>query len=281
MKKLFFILSLILTIAISADAQYVVHDFSGDVTIEKRGASTPVSKGMNLSGADVVNIPENGYIEIRSTADGSQLFRSLSAGKFSASRIAMDARVQASDNAKAIHDNIRGVAGSKKQQKVYDQTGMVTRSLIALDPAVAAMNITQENLCQCLAGAIRNDDFLSRSAMPVELTHESGPTGGMKVNIRSDYSYPVYFNIFKFKPGSPRVEVSELGQDIGNYMLGSNQIISREQTSPLEEGYTHVVLMTPAPFNLNGLLKDLEEMLTHADIATPSAELPIYIKALR
>lgn len=276
MKRYLLILSLILTFFTPAFAQYEVNDFKGNVTLEKNGTSTPISKKMKLVGKDILNIPEDGFVEILNTASG-KLFLSTTHGKFATTTIMMDARAKASDNSAAINGNIRGITGTKKKQKVYNQTGMVTRSLITLDPAVAAMNITSENLCQCLVNAIRTNDFASRPTMPVSLTGETTPEGGMEISMTSVYDYPVYFNILKIKPDGARVEVSELGQPIGNYMLGAKQTISRGQPVPLEEGCRHIVIMTPVPFNLNGLLKDLEEMMGRTTVDVPPADLPVYI----
>lgn len=282
MKRLLLIISLIATISFKMSAQYQVYDFSGKVTLEKGGKSLPVSKKMDLTGADVINIPQGGFMELLNTRS-SQIFRSTTTGRMAVTQLMIKAEKQATDNAQSIHDNMKNVTGVRKKQTVIRETGMVTRSLTALDPAVAAMGITQENICECLLNAIRNNNYTPRTMMPVSITGGSNDNGGIKFSMTSEYGYPVYFNVLKIKPDGFQVEVSELGQPIGNYMLATNQSISREQFSGLEEGCRHIVLMTPVPFNLNGLLKDIEEMMsntTTTPVPAVTKDLPVYIHAL-
>ncbi len=245
--------------------------------IEKGGTSSPVSKEMKLSGADILNIPDGGFVELLNTSS-HKLFRSTQTGRLNIVKIMTNAEMQATDNAGAIHGNLHGMTGRKNKRQVYNETGMVMRSTTALDPAVAAMNLTAEKLCERVAGAIRSYDFSSPAPMPANITSDTAT--GMKVRIDNVSDYPVYFNIFRISPGTARLEVSELGQPIGNYMLGNNQSVTREQFSNPEPGYRHIVLIVPVPFNLNSLLKDVGDMMKRESLPAPDTDLPVYMKLL-
>lgn len=279
MKRLITLL-LPLLLPLLAQAQYKLHDFNGQIAVERAGKSVAVQKGMDISNSDTFVIPDGGSVEILETKT-SQIFKSQSAGRFATSRIIFEARTQASNTGKAINSKLRfGRNDSNKSETVYVEKGRVTRSMEVFDPEARNMQVDPMKLCEHVAGAIRNRSFMPDEKFPVKLTHNATTAAGLKFAIENSMDFPVYFNVLKVKDSDGQIEISELGQPGGNYVLRPNQTLAREQFSDTEQGCTHILIMTHCYFDIDHLVENLEAMLKQTQLAEPDANLPVYLQAL-
>lgn len=280
MKRLFSTLIPILLATFILHAQYSLYDFSGGVKLERSGKALTLSKGMSISGSDIFTISEGGWVEIFNPSN-SELYKSISPGRFATTRIMIDARQQASNTSKSIHENLRfGRSNPKSKEKVYVEKGMVTRSLEVYDPEAQNLQVDPMKLCEHVVGAIRSRRYINAEKFPVKLTHAATDSAGLKFAIENTLSFPVYFNILKIKETDGHVEISELGQPSGNYVLLRRQAISREQFSGLDPDSDHILIMTHCYFDIDKLVENLETMMKQTTISSPDTNLPVYVQKL-
>lgn len=132
MKKLLLIISIIAA-ALTASANYVIHNVSGNVKITHNGTTTKVKKGMAVNAPDELNIADGASVEILN-ASTKKIYRSDKSGKTTVSRLMIEAQGKASDNSAAINKNISVAKGkSDKSGRVYVEKGAVTREIEVVD----------------------------------------------------------------------------------------------------------------------------------------------------
>lgn len=278
-KTLTFIIMLVTTVAI-ATAQYSLYDYHGSVSLTRGGKPVALEKGMKLNATDMFNIGDNSGVEILNSMN-SQIFKSTSKGSFTTTRIMIDAKDQAADNRAAIHDKIRfGKSTTNGDDRVYVEKGLVRRSMEIYDPEAENLQVDAAKLSVSVFNAIKNPDTLKAATFPVNLLHAPVNDSGLKFMLENTLGFPVYFNVLRIIPEEKKVEISELGQPTGNYVVLQDQTIVRSQSKGLKPGGKHVLIMTHCYFDIDELIENVEKLMNEGSTTASDAQLPVYLQIL-
>ena len=98
--------------------------------------------------------------------------------------------------------------------------------------------------------------------------------------VENTLDFPVYFNVLKVNGQTGGIEISELGQPSGNYVLRQNQSLSREQFSGLDRNCSQFLIMTHCFFDIDELVENIEKLMSSGTNPVPDADLPVYVHAL-
>lgn len=280
MKKIATLILLLIAVALNGAAQYSLYDFYGNVTLQRGGKSIAIEKGMKLNATDQFNIGDNSGIEILNSMN-SQIFRSTSKGSFTTTRIMIDAKDQATDHRAAIHDKIRfGKSATNGDDRVYVEKGLVRRSMETYDPEAENLQVDIKKLSVSVYNALKNPEQLKTTDFPVNLLHASVNDSGLKFMLENTLSFPVYFNVLRIMPEEKRVEISELGQPTGNYVVLSDQSIVRSQSKGLKPDGKHILIMTHCYFDIDELIENIESLMKEGSTVASDTHLPVYLRAL-
>ncbi len=265
---------------VAAVAQYSLHDFYGDVSISRAGKPLTPEKGMKLNATDMFSIGDNSGVEILNPIS-SQIFKSSAKGDFTTTRIMIDAKAQATDNRAAIHDKIRfGRHSDNSDNRVYVEKGLVRRSMEVYDPEADNLQVDIDKLSVSVVNSLRNFDSINSSEFPVTLLHAPSDNNGLKFMLENTLNFPVYFNVLKFDRKLNKIEISELGQPTGNYVVLRDQTIVRSQASGLNPDEQHLLIMTHCFFDIDELLEHIETQLKDGTVTATDTHLPVYIRVL-
>lgn len=280
MKKLISVILTLIAVSVTASAQYSLYDYYGDVTLQRAGKTVTLQKGMKVNATDLFNIGDNSGVEILNSMN-SQIFKSSSKGSFTATRIMIDAKDQASNNSSAIHDKMRfGKSTTKGDDRVYVEKGLVRRSMETYDPEADNLQVDVKKLSVSVVNALKNIDGLSTATFPVNLLHAPVNETGLKFMLENTLNFPVYFNVLRVVPEEKKVEISELGQPTGNYVVLKDQTIVRSQSKGLKQGGRHVLIMTHCYFDIDELIENVEKLMNEGTSLASDNQLPVYLKAL-
>lgn len=280
MKKIATLILLLMGVTLDVTAQYSLYDYFGDVTLQRGGKPVTIEKGMKLNATDQFNIGDNSGVEILNSMN-SQIFRSTGKGNFTTTRIMIDAREQATDNRAAIHDKIRfGKSSTNGDDRVYVEKGMVRRSMETYDPEADNLQVDIKKLSASVYNALKDRDALEKGDFPVNLLHAPINDSGLKFMLENTLSFPVYFNVLRIVPEEKKVEISELGQPTGNYVVLTDQSIVRSQTKGLKTGGKHILIMTHCYFDIDELIDNVESLMREDAIVSSDNHLPVYLRAL-
>ena len=100
MKKLIAIIAF-LTVITTIRAHYFIHSASNDVIIESSGKQTPAKPGNEVKANDYLIIPDGQAVEIYNDLD-KNIYKSLSSGKISVTKLMIEAKKTASNNSKNV-----------------------------------------------------------------------------------------------------------------------------------------------------------------------------------
>lgn len=280
MKKIITLIILLFSATLSGVAQYSLYDFYGNVTLHRGGKPVALEKGMKLNATDQFNISDNSGVEILNSMN-SQIFKSTAKGNFTTTRIMIDAKDQATDNRAAIHDKIRfGKSSTNGDDRVYVEKGLVRRSMETYDPEAENLQVDIKKLSVSVYNALKNPESLATATFPVNLLHAPVNDSGLKFMLENTLSFPVYFNVLRILPEDKKVEISELGQPTGNYVVLSDQSIVRSQSKGLKQGGKHVLIMTHCYFDIDELIENVESLMKDGTTIASDSHLPVYLRAL-
>lgn len=280
MKKIATLLLLLTLMTMHATAQYSLYDYFGDVKLLRGGKEIVIERGMKLNATDQFNIGDNSGVEILNSMN-SQIFKSLSKGNFTTTRIMIDAKDQATDNRAAIHDKIRfGKSSTNGDDRVYVEKGLVRRSMETYDPEAENLQVDIKKLSASVYNALKDTDALRNATFPVNLLHAPVNNSGLKFMLENTLSFPVYFNVLRIIPEEKKVEISELGQPTGNYVVLSDQSIVRSQSKGLKTGGKHILIMTHCYFDIDELIENVETLMREDATVASDTHLPVYLKSL-
>ncbi|MCH5226123.1 MAG: hypothetical protein J1D77_08975 [Muribaculaceae bacterium] len=285
MKKLLTLLVFMACIT-AIRAHYSIHSASKDVLIESGGKQAPAKPGIEVKANDYLIIPEGQEVEIYNDLD-KNIYKSLSSGKISVTRLMIDAKKMASNNNKNVASRLSLAKNSNsvEGEKIYTEKGMVRRSLAVFDPEAENIQINSKTLGQLIANFILNHDSSNFQNVDVELTNGKLDTEGYFFRVVNNQDFPVYFNVMKFDlmPETPdgKMEISVLGQPDGNYVLLPGQAITRETFSSLPEDERHFLVMTHFRYELDEVIEETANSLSNPDsIPSSSLSFPLLIKSL-
>lgn len=272
----------LLACPLAVEAAYVVHSVSGNVGLVAKGSTTPLKKGMSVGPSDVIDIPENGKLEIFNELDG-KVYSSVKSGRFSVIRLMLDAKDQASDNAGNVKGQLAlGKGENTIEGRLYMEKGMVKRSQTVFGQDSENVDVDGRTLARYVASVVYTGNLDSRVELPVKIEHERGEGVGIKFRLVNDLDFPVYFNVLKITGSqAPVLEVSELGQPTGCYVVLPGQALSREQFAVPNSDTRHVLIMSHCKYDIGEVIDFIGDLLSTEGIGTLSEkDAPVHMLVL-
>lgn len=269
------------TTALSVSATYRVHSVKGIVTITSAGKSSTATKGDKVLPSDMVNIPEGAVLEVINDINNT-IYTSTASGKMTLTRLMLDSKSKAADNAAAVNSRLKfaGRSAADKSNHVYAERGMVKRSLASFDPEASTMMVNPEALARRVASALGS----SHASCDTTLNFSAAiPGENAAFSLRNTLSSPVYFNIIRLTEDG-KAEISPLGQPSGSYILLPGQSMSRADNSPIPSTEKQLLVATHYNFDIDELLEALSAALKSESPAEaapqPELNLPVFVRNL-
>ena len=279
MKRLLLFIAII-SATVTLHANYTLYSFTGNITITKAGKQVTPEKGMKVNASDQIDIPQGAKVEIYNSAT-KEIFSSSGAGKNSVMGIMLDARKQASKTAGAINDRMRFSAGGGNPDTRLYTEGLVKRSMQVYDPGAESLVVEPRALALHIANALLAPQTLESSAIPTPVAHSHLDGGGMQFRVENVLGFPVYLNVVKIRETSlGSVEISELGQPMGSYVVLPGQAIAREHFAGLDPAESHILVITHCRFDIDELIEHINTIFSENDNEQPDSNLPVYLRRL-
>ena len=281
MKRILSYILALLAISLPLQAKYVLYSFSGGITVKQANRDVKPEKGMELNASDEITIPKGAKVEIYNTVT-KEIFTSINSGMKSVMGIMLDARKQAEKTAGAINDRMRFSANGNQNNssRLYTE-GLVKRSMQVYDPEAQNLIVAPEVLALHVLSALKTASQDGAVDFPTALTHNRIGDSGLEFKIENSLSFPIYVNLIKINEtqlGS--IEISELGQPMGCYVLLPGQTLARQHFAGLPSTDSHYLVMTHCRFDIDELIARVNSLLSEANDQTPDAQLPVYITRL-
>ena len=279
MKRLLLFIAII-SATVTLHANYTLYSFTGNITITQAGKQVTPEKGMKVNASDQIDIPQGAKVEIYNSAT-KEIFSSSVAGKNSVMGIMLDARKQASKTAGAINDRMRFSAGGGNPDTRLYTEGLVKRSMQVYDPGAESLVVEPRALALHIANALLAPQTLESSAIPTPVAHSHLDGGGMQFRVENVLGFPVYLNVVKIRETSlGSVEISELGQPMGSYVVLPGQAIAREHFAGLDPAESHILVITHCRFDIDELIEHINTIFSENDNEQPDSNLPVYLRRL-
>lgn len=263
----------------SAMGKYTVHELTGHVQLKQGAKTVDATPGMEVKPTDLIIIPEHATVKILDSRN-SQIYESITSGQMSVTRIVFDASKKASNNSAQVHDKLR-MGRSKNEGVVMIEKGKVTRALSTYDPAGEQLQLDVEQLSRRLF-AMLNDTIAQAGTddndSPIVIRHLRNEQNGLSFMVENTMTFPIYFNVLKRIPNVNGIDISELGQPVGSYVLQPDQSIARAQSSGLDSESSHIIVVTNYYFDVDSLLTKLNGLINNGDTATTATpDFPLLI----
>ena len=279
MKRLTLFVLLLTTILHSALANYKLEEFNGAIIIRQKGKEVPISKGMTLNANDMVDIAPGGSVKILNCAT-KEIFSSVGNGSRTVIGIMLDAKKKQKNTLGSINDRWRISKDNSQEEdtRLYTE-GHVTRSMEMYDPEAENRQLAPAELALHIYGTLMGKTGSASCPTEVKSTHLDN--GGLSFSVVNSLSHPVYLNILKInETGLDSVEISELGQPMGTYVLQPGQSITREQISGLLSSESHILVLTYCGFDIDQLIDETNKLLSNPPTKGANDNLPVYINRL-
>lgn len=281
-----FLLGFILIVQ-NVSAHYSIHSYTPGVMVETGGKSVKAEKGLEVKANEYLVIPEGGEVEIYNDLDKS-IYKSISSGKMSVTKLMIEAKKTASDNNKNVASRLRFArnnGGDSGGEKIYIEKGMVRRSLSVFDPEAQNLQVDPKTLSSQIARFINSTDTAGVNNVAIEVNSGKVDSTGIYFRIVNTLDFPVYFNVLKFdntpEPGNRKVEISMLGQPDGSYVLLPGQAITRECFKSLPEDEKHLLVVTHFRYDLDEVVDETVNSLNQPqEDRNDAAVFPLLIKNL-
>lgn len=263
--KHFLLVLLVMAVAAGGAAKYVIHSVSGQVALQRAGKTQPLAKGTQVGGVDNIVLGRGAAVEILNTAD-NKVYRCDKEGKYTPMKIMMDARRSADNKFTSVTSTTRFGPKGQKAGTVYEEGCLVTRALGDYDPEGATTQVAPEQLAMSmiskLAGTVGD-------SIPTPYAHGVPAAGeGLEFCIDNTFDYPLYVNVVKCseeQKDSRKVEISELGQPVGCYILLPGQTLMRRHSRPLNAAEKHMLILTRSYFDIDEVIEKTSTMPDAAD----------------
>lgn len=281
MKQFATILLLCFCVTASAAApRYIIFGVGKNVQIKRNGVTLVPEKGMEVRTSDFVILGKDGFIEILNSAS-STVFKCDHEGEYTVTGIILNAEKANTAGAVAnVLEKTRFFGEKGKSSEVYIETGVVKRSMASYDSEGGNIQIDPKSLSYHVIDFLRRNKLLDEQPFPIEIEHSS-TDGGLRFYLTNTMEFPVYFNIIKIvDPISEQIEISELGQPAGCYVLLPGQGLSREQFSGINPKESHILIMTHCHFNIDDLMDGIDEVKEEHGPVIPDSDLSAYIKII-
>lgn len=267
--------------AVAASGAYIVHSVTGDVKVIKGAQSQPLQKGMEVNPSDLIDIPGNGVVEIFNELD-NKIYTSVKGGKLSVIRLMLDAKQQASDNSASVHGQLNVGKNSSQEGRLYMEKGMVKRSQTVFGADSENVDVDPKTLARYVASVVYTGNLDSRMELPVTIEHERSDSAGMKFRMVNNVDFPVYFNVLKITGAqAPVLEVSELGQPTGCYVVLPGQALSREQFANPKSDIRHLLIMSHCRYDIGEVIDIIGDLLSTEGIGSLSEkDAPVHMLLL-
>lgn len=262
-------------------AHYTVHELIGHVQLKQGLNTIDVVTGMNVKPTDLIIIPEHAAVKILDTRN-SRIYESTSAGQMSVTRIVFDASKKASDNSSSVHDKLRMREDKSAEGIVLVEKGKVTRVLREYDPNSDQIQLDIDQLANKIYAALRDSTALDANDeenSPIVIRHKHNEQNGLSFMVENGLPFSIYFNVIKPMPDNGVIEISELGQPVGSYVLQPDQSMARTQHSGLNPNDDHVLIVTNYYFDVDELLTKLNDLSKQS--APSTAETPDFPLLIR
>ena len=266
--------------ALSALSAYRIHSVKGNVTVISGGKSVSAVKGSKILPSDKVHIPEGAVLEVINDINNT-IYTSTATGDMTLTRLMLDSKAKASDNASAINSrlNFKGRSQGDKSNKVYAERGMVKRSLASFDPEASTMMVDAAALARRIISIIGTENAHCDSTLSLK----SAPYGeNASFTLCNTLDSPVYFNIIRISDGN-KATISPLGQPSGSYILLPGQSMARADRSPVPEDQNDIIVATHYNYDIDELLEALSASLCAAgdnSSEQPDLHLPAFVRNL-
>lgn len=270
LRKLFLLLTLCLA-AVAAQAAYTVHNVTGNVTVAKKTGSVAVTKGMELTANETLVLEKNASVEIYNSAT-KDIYKAEGPARLSVMDVMMNARRSASSELSTMTKYIRFGPQERSNTRKYTE-GSVKRSMQVYDPEGGNMTVDPHQLAVNIISGLNSKT--AAHEIPVETNHAPMGETGLEFRVHNTLDFPVYLNVIKID-NKNNVELSELGQPTGCYVLLPGQAISREHADGLDSSQRHVLVMTHCQFDIDDLLNSINELNASGEKLTPDESLSVY-----
>lgn len=277
--KRYLIICIMLLAAVTLQAHYVLYNFSGNVTFIQNGKNITPEKGMKVNANDKVTISGDGHVEILNSMT-KEIFTSGESGTHTVMSIMLDATKQASSTGSAINDRMRfGSKNAASDTRLYTE-GLVRRSMLRYDPGAKNLVVEPKALALHVVRALKSSTDVSEK-FPVSLSSGKTVENGREFKVSNCLSFPIYINVIKIREtGSGSVEISELGQPMGSYVVLPGQDLGRAHHQILDPSENHILIMTHCRFDIDELLEHINSLLGDGCQEQPDPNLTVYLSRL-
>lgn len=264
--------------AMTADAAYIVRGVTGNVKLISGDKSTELKEGMKISPSDVIDIPEGGSLDVFNELD-NKIYTSVKTGQLSVIRLMLDAQQKASDNRGNVHDQMSVGKGGATVGRVYMEKGMVKRSQAAFGHDSENVDVDPKTLARYVASVVYRGDLNPRNTLPVKVEHYNSPESGVGFRLVNTADFPVYFNVLRISGvDAPVLEVSELGQPDGCYVVIPGQSLSREQFAGSPADVRHVLIVSHCRYDIKEVVDIIGDLLSTEGVGTlPEEDAPVHM----
>lgn len=276
MNRILLTLTLILATTLSALATYTVHSFSGNVSVRHEGRIVNPEKGMKLASGDEFTIGQGAWVEIYNAAT-KEIYKSTGQGKFTVMNIMLGAKKKSKNTVGAVNDRWTLAKKSDKSTTRLYTEGLVKRSMTVYDPEAENMEVEPYQLALHIFNAFTNPSESGKHSFPTEVTSTRLDGNGLNFSVSNKLSHPIYMNLVKINETSlGSIELSELGQPAGCYVLLPGQTISRGQLEGLLPGESHLLILTYCRFDIDNLIDETNKLFLTPPTEEPDASLPVF-----
>ncbi|MDE6006743.1 MAG: hypothetical protein K2G67_04235 [Muribaculaceae bacterium] len=279
MKQRLLFFFCLLTLSLSVSAHYTIHSVSGDVKVESGGKTLPATKGMTVNAIDYIVIAKGAKVEILNDLD-KRIYTCITPGRTSVTKLMIAARGSAADNTSSVASRMTlGRKGGADNKNVYVEKGMVRRSLAVYDPDGDTMELDAETLGRFLAARILADPHDFSEESPVKFNCGRLENGGIGFKLENTMQFPIYLNVLRVSGGqSPVVEISQVGQPTGTYVVLPQQSLVREHFPPVPKDESHFIVMTNCQFDVDKVIEVINKnMKDSSESDSIDKDLPVYV----
>lgn len=277
---------MVFLLTIGMEAHYLVYSSSEGVQIESGGIRKSATKGLEVKANDYIIIPEGMEIEIYNDLD-KNIYKSISSGKISVTRLMIDAKKTASNNSKNVASRLRLAKNNseKEGERIYVEKGMVRRSLEVFDPEANNLQVDSKTLATKILDFLKGKDNQEQQQVPVEIINRNIDSVGVYFKIINTMEFPVYFNVLKISKlpldNNRRVEISSLGQPDGSYVLLPGQSLTKESFNGLPDKEIHLLVVTHFRYDLDEVVEETGNLIENQNsVEDNGINLPLLIKKL-